>query len=62
MMKWIKRFYCKHQWITVFRGQFTRGVICRKCEKEELLSDFNSGAEAIGWIEPHGTVEDKVIE
>jgi len=50
-MKWIKRLFCDHEWITHFRGQYTRGVECRICGKVDLIEDFNDGSEPVGWRE-----------
>ena len=41
----------QHDWITRFRGQYTRGVECRVCDKTDLLEDVNDGSEPVGWLE-----------
>lgn len=48
-MRWIKRLFCDHQWITRFRGKYTRGVECVRCGKIDLIADFNDGSEPVGW-------------
>ena len=38
-----------HQWRTMFRGQYTRGVECAICGKADLVVDYNDGTEPVGW-------------
>jgi len=52
-MNWFSQLFCKHQWITKFRGTFTRGVECSICHKAELLVELNDGSEPVGWLEDH---------
>lgn len=49
-MNWLAQFFCRHDWITKFRGQYTRGVECSICGKVTLLVDKNNGSEPVGWI------------
>lgn len=50
-MKWLTSLFCKHQWVTKFRGTCTRGVQCSICGKADLLVDWNDGSEPVGWVD-----------
>ncbi len=45
-MNWWRQLFCKHQWVTKFRGEWTTGVQCSECGKGELREQPNDGS---GW-------------
>ncbi len=47
---WLLQMFCKHEWITMFRGTVTRGVQCRLCDKSTLLEEHNNSSETLGWV------------
>ncbi len=47
----LKRLFCKHNYVTRFRGQFTKGVECTSCGNSKLLERYNNKREPMGWIE-----------